>query len=68
MITPTKKDLYEVVFKKYDDAIAALVDAAASQNVSRGPYSYQVYEAARNVAKRYRDIMNSLSTMEEDEH
>ena len=35
MITPTKEDLYEVVFKKYDDAIAALVDAAASQNVTK---------------------------------
>jgi hypothetical protein len=68
MITPTKENRLKLVFKKYDDAIAALVDAATSQNVSRGPYSDEVYGAARDVAKRYRDIMNSLSAMEEDEH
>ena len=35
-----------------------------SQNVSRGPYSDQVYKAAHNVVERYDDIMNSLCTME----
>jgi len=68
MITPTKENRLKLVFKKYDDAIAALGDAATSQNVSRGPYSYEVYGAARDVAKRYHDIMNSPSAMEEDEH
>jgi hypothetical protein len=65
MITPDKDDdLYKLVFKKFDEAIAALVDAVASQNVSRGPYSDQVYKAAHNVVERYDDIMNSLCTME----
>jgi len=54
MIARTKDDDCKLVIKKFDDAIAALVDAAASQNVSRGPYSDQVYGAARNVAKAYR--------------
>ena len=55
MITPDKDDdLYKLVFNKFAEAIAALVDAVASQNVSRGPYSDQVYGAARNVAKAYR--------------
>ena len=59
MITPDKENR----FKNYDDALAALVDAAASQNVSRGPYSDQVYKAAHNVVKRRDDITNSLFTM-----
>ena len=54
MITPTKDDDCKLVIKKFDDTITALVDAVASQNVSCGPYSDQVYEAARKVAKTYR--------------
>jgi hypothetical protein len=53
MITPTKGDDCKLVIKKFDDSITAVVDAVANQNVSHGPYSDQVYEAARNVAKGY---------------
>ena len=36
MITPDKDDdLYKLVFNKFDEAIAALVDAVASQDASR---------------------------------
>ena len=62
MITPDKDD--DLYFKKFEDAIAALVDTAASQNVSRGPYSDQVYKAAHNVVKRCDDLMDYLSTPE----
>jgi hypothetical protein len=47
-------DQQHLIIKKFDDAITALVDAVASQNLSGGPYSDQVYEAARKIAKTYR--------------
>jgi len=53
MIIPTKDDDCKLVVKKFDDAIRSLVEAIAGQKVPRGPYSDQVYEAARNVAKGY---------------
>ena len=43
----------KLAVKKFDKSITALVDAVASQNVPCGPYSDQVYKAARNVAKAY---------------
>ena len=49
----TTDDDCKRVIKKFDDSITALVDAVASQNVPHGPYSDQVYKAARNVAKAY---------------
>ena len=49
----TKDDDCKRVIKKFDDFITALVDAVASQNVLRGPYSDEVYKAAKNVAKAY---------------
>ena len=49
----TKDDDCKRVIKKFDDLITALVDAVASQNVLRGPYSDEVYKAAKNVAKAY---------------
>ena len=54
MITRTKDDDCKLVIKKFDDAIAGLVDAAEGQNASRGPYSDEVYEAVRNVVNAYR--------------
>ena len=49
----TKDDDCKRVIKKFDDSIKALVDAVASQNVLRGPYSDEVYKAAKNVGKAY---------------
>ena len=43
----------KLVIKEFDNSITALVDAVVSQNVPQGPYSDQVYKAARNVAKAY---------------
>ena len=54
IMTPTKDDECKRVLKKFDDAIRSLVDAIAGQNVPGGPYSDEVYKAARNVAKAYR--------------
>jgi hypothetical protein len=54
MIIPTKQDDCKLVIKKFDDAIRSLVDAVAGRNVPGGPYSDEVYKAARNVVKAYR--------------
>ena len=53
MIMPTKDDDCNLVVKKFDDAIRLLVDAVAGQNVLGGPYSDEVYRAARHIAKAY---------------
>lgn len=45
------KDDSWVVDKNFDDAITALVYHVIRTNVPRGPYSGQVYEAARNIAE-----------------
>ena len=68
IMTPTKDDDCKRVIKKFDDAIRSLVDAAASQDVSRGPYSYEVYEAARNVAKGYRKWVLVRGLLKTDRH
>jgi hypothetical protein len=51
------KDNQWLVDRNFDDAIAALVDAAVGQNVPRGPYSEHIYDAARIVAESYQDAM-----------
>ena len=53
MMIPTKGDDCNLVAKKFDDAIRSLVDAVARPNVLGGPYSDEVYKAARKVAKAY---------------
>ena len=53
MTIPTKDDDCNLVVKKFEDSIRSLVDAAARQNVLDGPYSDEVYKAARKVAKAY---------------
>jgi hypothetical protein len=54
MIPPTKGDECKRVIKRFDDLITELGVAVGCQNVPRGPYSDEVYEAARKVAKTYR--------------
>jgi hypothetical protein len=54
IMTRTKDDDGKRVLKKFDDDIRLLVDAAAAgHDVPGGPYSDEVYKAARNVAKAY---------------
>jgi hypothetical protein len=53
IMTPTKDDDCKRVLKKFDDDIRSLVDAVAGHDVTGGPYSDEVYKAARNVAKGY---------------
>ena len=53
-LPPTKDDECRRIIKKFDDLITGLVVAVVGENVPPGPYSDQVYEAARKIAKTYR--------------
>lgn len=55
------KDDHWLVDKKSDDAITALVIAAVGQDVPRGPYGDQVYEAALNIAEAYQNVSASYT-------
>ena len=59
----TKDDDCKRVIKKFDNSIKALVDAVASQNVLRGPYSDEVYKAAKNVGEHPKwELLRGLLT------
>ena len=51
---PTKDDECRLLIKRFDDAIRSLADAVARQTQPNGPYSDEVYKAAKIIAKNYR--------------
>ena len=51
---PTKDDECRLLIKRFDDAIRSLADAVARHNQPNGPYSDEVYKAAKIIAKNYR--------------
>jgi hypothetical protein len=53
-LPPTKDDECRLIIKKFDDLITGLVVAVVGENVPREPYSDEVHEAVRKVAKAYR--------------
>ena len=59
------QDFHWLVDKNADDAITALVDALVGENVPRGPYNEDIYEAVAKFVYAYRagqEMQNCLIT------